>query len=215
MNTSDHIVFVIDDDRAVCKSLGRLLRAAGHTTETFGSLTDFLSREYYSGGGCFVLDVCLTEMSGLEVRQKLSDAKYYLPTVFISGYADIPTSVSAMRSGAIDYLPKPVGADDLLTAVRAALDKDRVQRIAQGDLEQIRKRLASLTPREHEVFRHVITGQINKQIAARLAVVPKTIKVHRAAIMQKMQMKTVADLVRAALKAGVANADAANGPSRH
>ena len=152
MNANDPIVFVIDDDPAVCKSLERLLRTAGHATETFGSLTDFLSREYYRGAGCFVLDVCLPEISGLEASQRLSDANYYLPTVFISGYADVPTSVRAMRSGAIDYLSKPVDVEHLLTAVRTALDKERWQRIARADLEQIRERLASLTPREYEVF---------------------------------------------------------------
>ena len=211
MNTSDHIVFVIDDDRSVCKSLGRLLRTAGHPTETFGSLTDFMSREYYSGAGCFVLDVCLPEMSGLEAIQKLSDANYNLPTVFISGYADVPTSVRAMKSGAVDYLSKPVGVDDLLTAVRTALDKEWRQRIARADLEQIRERFASLTRREHEVFLHVVSGQLNKQIAARLGVGLNTIKVHRARMMQKMQTKTLADLVRTAEKVGIENADAANG----
>ena len=212
MDASDHVVFVIDDDRSVCKSLGRLLRTVGHPTETFGSLTDFMSREYYSGAGCLVVDVYLPEVSGLEASQKLSDANYNQPTVFISGYADVHTSVRAMKSGAVDYLSKPVEAEDLLAAVRAALDKDRGQRIARAHLEQIRERLASLTPREHEVFLHVVSGQLNKQIAARLGVGLKTIKVHRARLMQKMQAKTVADLVRAGLKAGIADADAANGP---
>jgi FixJ family two-component response regulator len=206
MNANDHIVFVIDDDPAVCKSLERLLRTAGHATETFGSLTDFLSREYYRGAGCFVLDVCLPDISGLEASQKLSDANYNLPTVFISGYADVPTSVRAMKSGAIDYLLKPVGVDDLLSAVRTALDKERRQRIARAGLEQIRERLALLTPREHEVFRYVVSGQLNKQIAARFGVRENTIKIHRARVMQKMQTKTLADLVRAAEKAGIGGA---------
>ena len=212
MNTSDHIVFVIDDDRSVCKSLARLLGTAGHPTETFGSITNFMSREFYSGPGSFLLDVCLPEMSGLEATQKLSAAGYSLPTVFISGYADVPTSVRAMRGGAVDYLSKPVDVDALLTAVRAALHKDRVQRVARADLEQISARLASLTPREHEVLLHVVSGQLNKQIAARLGVGLKTIKAHRARVMQKMQTRTVADLVRAALKVGIENADAAHGP---
>ena len=125
MNASGHVVFVIDDDQSVCKSLERLLRTAGHPTETFGSLTAFMSREFYSGAGCFVLDVRLPEVSGLEATQKLSDANYNQPRVFISGYADVPTSVRAMKSGAVDYLSKPVEADDLLTAVRAASTKTR------------------------------------------------------------------------------------------
>jgi FixJ family two-component response regulator len=171
-----------------------------------------MSREYYSGAGCFVLDVRLAEVSGLEASQKLSDANYNQPTVFISGYADVSTSVRAMKSGAVDYLSKPLAADDLLAAVRAALDKDRVQRIVRADLEQIRERLASLTCREHEVFLHVMSGQLNKQIAARLGVGLKTIKAHRARAMQKMQTKTVSDLVRVGLKAGIAEADGANRP---
>ena len=207
MNTNDHIVFVVDDDQSICKSFGRLLRTAGHPTETFGSLTDFLGREPYGGAGCLVLDVCLPEMSGLDASQKLSDAKYNLPTVFVSGYADIPTSVRAMKSGAIDYLSKPVDADHLLTAVRTALAKNREQRMIRADLEQIHMKLASLTPREHEVFRCVVSGQLNKQTAARLGVGVKTVKVHRASIMQKMQTRTLANLVRVAEKVGNARAD--------
>jgi len=214
MNTNNHIVFVIDDDQSVCKSLGRLLRTAGHPAETFGSLTDFMSREYYRGAGCFVMDVCLPEMSGLEASRKLADENYNLPTVFLSGYADVRTSVRAMKGGAVDYLSKPVDADLLINAVCTALDKERRQRIARGDLEQIYERLESLTPREHEVFLHVVGGLMNKQIAARLDVGLKTIKVHRAHIMQKMQTKTLADLVRAAVKAGIADANATNGPIR-
>ena len=212
MTTSDHIVFVIDDDPLVGKSLARLLRIHGHPTETFESIAHFMSRALYSGPGCFLLDVRLPEMSGLEATQKLSDANYNQPTVFMSGYADVATSVRAMKSGAVDYLSKPLAADDLLAAVRAALDKDRVQRIARADLEQIRECLASLTPREHEVLLQVMRGQLNKQIAARLGVGLKTIKVHRARVMQKMQTKTVADLVRVGLKAGIVDADAANSP---
>ena len=128
--------------------------------------------------------------------------------MFISGYADVPTSVRAMKAGAVDYLAKPVDVDDLLSAVRGALDKDRGQRVARADLEQIRTRLASLTPREREVLLHVVSGQMNKQIATRLGVKLKTIKAHRAIVMHKMQTRTVADLVRAALKAGIANTDA-------
>jgi FixJ family two-component response regulator len=207
VNTSDYIVFVIDDDQSVCRSLARLLSAAGHPTETFGSLTGFLSREYYAGAGCFVMDMCLPEMSGLEATRKLSDEAYNLPTVFISGYADVPTSVRAMKGGAVDFLSKPVRDDDLLAAVRTALAQERQQRRIRGEVDQIRRRVASLTPREQEVLRYVVAGELNKRIAALLGVGEKTIKVHRARVMQKMQAATLADLVRAAGRAGIPEED--------
>jgi FixJ family two-component response regulator len=207
VNADDSIVFVVDDDPSVRKSLQRLLRTAGFSTETFGSVTDFLSREHHSGAGCLVMDVCLPEISGLEAGERLSEANYYLPTVFISGYADVPTSVRAMKGGAVDFLSKPVRDDDLLAAVRTALDQERQERRIRREVDQILQRVASLTPREHEVFRYVVAGELNKSIAGLLGVGDKTIKVHRARVMQKMQAATLADLVRAASKAGIPEAD--------
>jgi len=209
VNADDPIVFVVDDDASVRKSLQRLLRTAGYPTETFGSFTDFLSREHHSGGGCLVLDVHLPEISGLDASAKLSHANYYLPTVFITGYADVPTSVRAMKGGAVDFLSKPVRDHDLLAAVRTALDQELQQRRIRDEVDQIRGRVASLTPREQEVLRYVVAGELNKRIAALLGVVEKTIKVHRARVMQKMQAATLADLVRAAGRAGIPEADRA------
>ncbi len=201
------IVFVVDDDASVRKSLGRLLRTAGYPTETFASVPDFLSREHHCGAGCLVMDVRMPEVSGLEAGEKLSQANYRLPTVFISGYADVPSSVRAMKSGAVDFLSKPVGEDDLLAAVRTALDRQQLQRRIQAEIDKVRQRVASLTPREQEVLHHVVAGQLNKQIAASLGVGEKTIKVHRARVMQKMQTPTLADLVRAAERVGIPEAD--------
>lgn len=207
MNADDSIVFVVDDDPSVRRSLQRLLRTAGYPTETFGSVADFLSREHHSGAGCLVLDVRLPEISGLEASEKLSQANYYLPTVFITGHADVPTSVRAMKGGAVDFLSKPVRDDDLLAAVRTALDQERHQRRKRDEVDQIRRRIASLTPREQEVLRYVVAGELNKRIAGLLGVGEKTIKVHRARVMQKMQTATLADLVRAAGRAGIPEAD--------
>jgi len=207
VNADDSIVFVVDDDPSVRRSLQRLLRTAGYPTETFGSVADFLSREHHSGAGCLVLDVRLPEISGLEASEKLSQANYYLPTVFITGHADVPTSVRAMKGGAVDFLSKPVRDDDLLAAVRTALDQERQQSRVRAEVDQIRRRVASLTPREQEVLRYVVAGNINKRIAALLGVAEKTIKVHRARIMQKMQTAALAALVRAAQKAGIPETD--------
>jgi len=207
VNTDATIVFVVDDDVSVRKSLGRLLRVAGFSVETFASVPDFLNREHHGGAGCLVMDVRLPEVSGLEAGAKLSQANYRLPIVFISGYADVSTSVRAMKSGAVDFLAKPVGEDDLLAAVRAALDRERQQRQIRTEVDQILQRVASLTPREQEVLHHVVAGQLNKQIAVRLGVGEKTIKVHRARVMEKMETATLADLVRAAGKAGIPKTD--------
>ncbi len=207
MNTDTTIVFVIDDDVSVRKGLERLLRMAGYPTETFASVPDFLNREHHCGAGCLVMDVRLPEVSGLEADAKLSQANYRLPIVFITGYADVSTSVRAMKSGAVDFLSKPVGEDALLAAVRTALDRERQQRKIRTEVDHILQRVASLTPREKEVLHHVVSGQLNKQIAVRLGVGEKTIKAHRARVMEKMETATLADLVRTAGKAGIPEAD--------
>jgi FixJ family two-component response regulator len=207
VNTDEAIVFVVDDDPSVRRSLERLLRTAGYPTETFESVPDFLRREHHDGGGCLVLDLCLPEVSGLDAREKLSRANYHLPTVFISGHADVSSTVRAMKGGAVDFLSKPIGAEELLGAVRTALDQEVKQRRIRVEIDAIAQRIASLTPREQEVLRYVVAGHLNKQIAARLGVGEKTIKVHRARVMQKMRAATLVDLVRAAEKAGVSQTD--------
>jgi FixJ family two-component response regulator len=203
VNADESIVFVVDDDPSVRKSLGRLLRTAGYAAETFGCVREFLGRAHHDGPGCLVLDVCLPGISGLDADADLAQARYYLPKVFITGRADVPTSVRAMKSGAVDFLSKPFREDELLGAVRTALEKEQQERGARAELQQIRERVNSLTPREQEVLEYVVAGQLNKRIAAALGVAEKTIKVHRARVMQKMLAATLADLVRMAGKAGM------------
>jgi FixJ family two-component response regulator len=197
-------VFIVDDDAAVRKGLSRLLRSAGLAVATFASPREFLDRHDPNAPGCLVLDVAMPGLNGLELQQALIAGGHELAIVFLTGHGDIPMSVQAMKSGAVDFLTKPVNDDDLLTAVRVAIEKDRLQRQARSELADIQHRLATLTPREHEVLQHLITGQLNKQIAADLGTVEKTIKVHRARVLEKMQVRSVAELVHLAERAGIA-----------
>lgn len=199
-------VFIVDDDSSVRKSLERLLRASGYETQAFASAEEFLACRPCQNPGspaCLVLDVRMPGISGLNLQQELAKAGVILPIVFITGHGDIPMSVQAMKNGAVDFLPKPFAEAELLAAVEQALAKAaRLQKEA-AEMAEIRRKLASLTPREHEVFRWVITGMLNKEIGAELGVTEKTIKVHRARVMQKMEAASLADLVRLAGKAGI------------
>ena len=196
-------VFVVDDDSAVLKSLSRLLRSAGLAVATFSSPRDFLDRHDPDAPGCLVLDVAMPGLNGLELQQTLMARGHELATIFLTGHGDIPMSVKAMKHGAVDFLTKPVNDDDLLKAVRVAIEKDCLQRQARAEVAEIQQRLATLTPREREVLEHVISGHLNKQTAADLGTVEKTIKVHRARVMEKMQVQSVAELVRLAERAGI------------
>ena len=191
-------VFVVDDDPAVLKSLSRLLRSARLDVATFGSPREFLERHDSIAPGCLVLDVAMPGLNGLELQEALTKKGSELPIVFLTGHGDIPMSVQAMKRGAVDFLTKPVNDEDLLKAVHAAIEQDRVARQARAELDEIQQRLATLTPREREVLEHVIAGQLNKQTAADLGTVEKTIKVHRARVMEKMMVQSVAELVRLA-----------------
>jgi FixJ family two-component response regulator len=197
---------VVDDDPSVLRALTRLLSAAGLEARGFPSPAAFLQAHDPAVPGCLVLDVALPGLDGLELQQALSAADCARPIVFITGRGDIPTTVRAMKGGALDFLTKPVNDGDLLAAVRNAIEIDRVARNAQVEMDVIRQRLASLTPREREVLAHVVAGRLNKQIAADLGTVEKTIKVHRARIMEKMAVRTLADLVRVAERLGVPSA---------
>jgi FixJ family two-component response regulator len=200
----DHLVFVVDDDASIRKSLGRLLASAGHPVEAFASATEFLQREHYEGVGCLVLDIQMPGLNGIELQKALAEKDYCLPIIFITGHGDIPMSVRAMKSGAVDFLPKPFSADVLLKAIEQALARCRQERETRSELAEIKSRLATLTPREREVLEHVVTGKLNKQIAADLGAAEKTIKVHRGRVMQKMKVQSVAELVHVAEKAGIA-----------
>ena len=196
-------VFIVDDDPAVLKSLARLLRSARLDVATFSSPREFLERHDPSASGCLVLDVAMPGLNGLELQEALTTKGSELPIIFLTGHGDIPMSVQAMKRGALDFLTKPVNDEDLLQAVHVAIDKDRLQRQTRAEVTEIQQRLATLTPREREVLEHVISGQLNKQTAADLGTVEKTIKVHRARVMEKMKVQSVAELVRLAERAGV------------
>ena len=181
-----------------------MLRAAGHAVEAFASAREFLARERDDGPGCLVLDLRMPEMTGLELQDALERAGYAIPVVFVSGHGDIPASVKAMKAGAIDFLTKPVQNRDLLQAVERALARDRAARAARAERDAARARMARLTPRERQVCALVATGLLNKQIAAELGTGEKNIKLHRAHVMEKLGVGSVAELVRLVDRAGLA-----------
>ena len=203
MNPTQPTVFVVDDETSVRKSLGRLLRAAGYRVEAFASAREFLQRDLGVEVGCLVLDVQMPDLNGLELQQALVEKNRSLPIVFITGHGDIPMSVRAMKAGATDFLSKPVDEKDLLGAITRALEQSQQQSKQLVASTEIKHLLATLTPREHEVLLQVITGKPNKQIAAVLDASEKTIKVHRARVMHKLQVQSVADLVRLCEKVGI------------
>jgi FixJ family two-component response regulator len=205
MSDSACTVFLVDDDPSVRRALTRLIKSAGHEVRAFASARDFL--EHWTAGGigpaCLVLDVRMPGLSGLDLQQELEAANALLPIIFITGHGDIPMSVKAMKHGAVDFLPKPVKDKVLLGAIEQALERALRERSAHDELDDIRRRLDTLTPRELEVLRLVIIGMLNKQIAHQLGTVEKTIKVHRARVMEKMEVQSLAELVRLAERAGI------------
>ena len=190
-------VSVVDDDPLVLRAVGRLLQSVGLAVEMYSSAEEFLSRAGRGRPGCVVMDLSLPELNGLELQQALCNAADSRPVVFISGQGSVPASVEAMKAGAVDFLVKPLNEGKFLSAVRAALEKDRAARAREAGHASVLARLATLTMREGQVLRHVIAGKLNKQIAAELGTAEKTIKVHRARMMHKMAVGSVAELVRA------------------
>jgi FixJ family two-component response regulator len=196
-------VFVVDDEPELRQALSRLLRAEGLDVEAYGSAPEFLARVDDHCVGCLVLDLNMPGSNGLELQQQLAARGAKLGIVFLTGHGDIPTSVRAIKAGALDFLTKPVKRADLLRAVHVALEHARGQRDAAAAVAGLRSRFAQLTPREREVFAHVIAGRLNKVIAADLGTTEQTIKVHRARVMEKLDVDSVADLVRVAQQLGV------------
>jgi FixJ family two-component response regulator len=203
------VVFVVDDDPSVRKSLARLLGSAGYRTESFASAQEFLARGTDSGPACLVLDLQLPGPSGLDLQESLASSGAPLPIVFITGHGDIPASVKAMKGGAVDFLPKPFQAEALLGAVSKALERDAAARRERAESSALASRIRALTPRERQVFALVATGKLNKQIAAELGTSEKTVKVHRGRVMQKLSVSSLAELVRLADRAGVELSDKA------
>jgi FixJ family two-component response regulator len=190
------LIHLVDDDGMVLRALKRLLDAAGYRSRSYGSAEEFLARPDPHAPGCAVVDLCLPGVDGLNLQSKLMEAGDGLPLIFLTGRGDIASSVRAMKSGAVDFLTKPVEKDSLLAAVSKALELDFLARAVRVDIESFERNLALLTPREREVLEGVVAGRLNKQIAADLNIAEKTIKVHRARVMQKMNVRTTADLVR-------------------
>ena len=197
-------VFLIDDDPSVRRALARLIKSAGHSVQVFASAREFLDNGCHRDGpSCLVLDVRMPGLSGLDLQSELQAVNAMVPIIFITGHGDIPTTVKAMKAGAVDFLAKPVQASDLLRAIEQALERAARERTGRQELEDIQRRVDQLTPREREVMALVIRGLLNKQIAFELGTVEKTIKVHRARVMEKMQADSLAELVRLAGRVGI------------
>jgi FixJ family two-component response regulator len=197
-------VFVVDDDESVRDSLRSLIRSAGLSVETFGSAQQFLDSARSDEPSCLVLDVRLPGLNGLDLQRRLAATNIETPIIFITGHGDIPMSVRAMKAGAVEFLTKPFRDEDLLDAIHQALELDRVTRRQQAQLADVHDRYESLTPREREIMGLVVSGKLNKQVAAQLGLSEITVKVHRGQIMHKMQADSFADLVRMSEKLDMA-----------
>jgi FixJ family two-component response regulator len=201
--SADAVVFVVDDDASVRRSLARLLRSAGFEVETFASAEDFLSAPHPECPSCLVLDLRMPGIGGLDLQHQLAEAGLAATVVFLTGHGTVPVSVQAMKAGAVDFIQKPFDGPDLLAAVGRAVDRHRQMGAARGEREQVQSRFEVLTPRERQVLALVVAGLPNKLVAGRLGITEKTVKVHRGRVMAKMNAASLADLVRMGEKVGV------------
>jgi FixJ family two-component response regulator len=193
-------VFIIDDDRSMRQAIQDLVESVGLRAEAFATGQEFLSRQYAGNPSCLVLDVRLPQMSGLDFQRQLAEAGIQIPIIFITAHGDIPMSVSALKSGAVEFLTKPFRDQDLLDAIQQALQRDSATREQQVEIQELKRRYESLTAREREVMTLVVSGMLNKQIAYEIGASEATVKIHRGHVMQKMQAGSVVDLVRMADK---------------
>ena len=203
MSSPTATVHVVDDDPSVLKSLARLIGAAGYRVRTYERASAFLECRRPKGPKCLVLDLQMPGLGGLDMQRELAAGGLAVSVIFLTGHGDIPSSVTAMKGGAVDFLTKPVRGATLLEAIRVAIDKDKARLKGERELASIRSRIGSLSPREHEVFRWVIAGRLNKQTASEMGISEKTVKFHRAVVMQKMKAGSVAELTILADRAGV------------
>ena len=206
MPEPDAIVLVVDDDVSVREALGGLIRSAGLRVEAFASAQEFLAHPRTDAPGCLVLDMRLPDLSGLDLQKRLAEIDLEIPIVFITGHGDVPTAVQAMKAGALEFLAKPFSDRDLLDAIQRAIKRDRAARRHQAKISELHARYQSLTPREREVMEWVVSGLLNKQIAAELGKSVITVKAHRGQVMHKMQAGSLADLVRMSEMLGIRRA---------
>jgi FixJ family two-component response regulator len=200
MSAGDHIVYVVDDDRSSRQSLEFLIQASGSKVQAFASAKEFLGFPRPEVPACLVLDVRMPGLTGLQLQEELSKLGVRIPIIFMTGHGDIPMSVQAMKAGAVEFLTKPFREAEMLRAIARAIERDRVAHTERLEMAELNQRHARLTPREREVMASVVTGLLNKQVAAELGAAEKTIKAHRGRVMQKMQAASLADLVRMAEK---------------
>ena len=200
---SEPTVFIIDDDPSIHKGLTRLLSVSGINVESFTSATDFLAERICDKPGCILLDVHMPGMTGPEMYRTLLNSDCYLPVIFLTAYGDAPTATKAMKNGAVDFLEKPVHKDDLLEAIRIALERDKEMRKRRSDQSSLMEKIEKLSPREHEVMNYVITGSLNKQIADEMNISEETVKIHRGRVMKKLGISSVAELVWFCVHAGI------------
>jgi len=199
----DAIVAIVDDDLSFREGVSSLIRAAGWKVETFASAEEFLARHRADAPSCLLLDLQLPDLSGLDLQKRMAEGNLDIPIVFITGHGDIPASVQAMKAGAVEFLTKPFDKEQLFSAIAEAMERDRANRRRQADIDALRARYESLTRREQEVMQQVVSGLLNKQVAAELDISEFTVKVHRGQVMRKMHANSLADLVRMAEKLGI------------